>query len=399
MGFFIFSDMSPNYILFDTPDRDLLFPFTHTRPVAACRVGLLTLQEKWERMLGASLSHFTVDYLQPKFPLVSGGKDVINVLLNGHVLPTAELVAAVKKMEAGDELYQDGSLMAKAVSGMDFLLPSAGNRKDFEGEVRRIDHPWHISQLNDYAIRQDFALLTNGRTSAPISNTNQVIAPENIFIEPGATVEYSVLNAATGPIYIGKNAQVMEGCLVRGPLAMGEGAVLKMGAKIYGATSVGDYCVVGGEVKNTVFFNYSNKGHDGYLGDAVIGEWCNLGANTNCSNLKNNAGEVRIWLEGRGEAWPAGNKCGVLMGDFSRCGINTMLNTGTVVSVSCNIFGSDFPPKFLPAFTWGGSVNGTYRLAEAVRDAAAWMQLKGKTMTDIEKTMLTYIFELQRGKS
>ncbi|WP_295117255.1 putative sugar nucleotidyl transferase [uncultured Chitinophaga sp.] len=391
--------MDPNYILFDTPDRDLLFPFTHTRPSAACRVGLLSLQQKWAYLLGASLSHFTIDYLQPKFPLVTGGKEAVNILLNGHVLPTEEFAAVVKGMETGDEIYKDGSLIAKAVSGLDFLQSVNGKRKDFPGELRRMDHPWHIFQLNDYGIRQDFKMLTKGRKSAAISKTNQVISPENVFIEEGANVECSVLNASTGPIYIGKNAQVMEGCLIRGPLAMGEGAVLKMGARIYGATSIGNYCVVGGEVKNTVFFDYSNKGHDGYLGDAVIGEWCNLGANTNCSNLKNNAREVRVWMEGRKEAWPAGMKCGVLMGDYSRCSINTMFNTGTVIGVSSNVFGSDFPPKFLPSFSWGGSSYGPYRVEEAIRDAASWMLLKGKTMADMEKSILTYIFELQTGQA
>ncbi|UYQ94277.1 putative sugar nucleotidyl transferase [Chitinophaga horti] len=387
--------MSPNYILFDTPDRDLLFPFTHTRPAAACKVGLLTIQQKWERLLNATLSHFTVPYLQEKYPLVTGD---INILLNGHVLPTAELVEVVKSLQNGEELYKDGSLLAKVVSGLDFLQPSVGGRRNFEGDIKRIDYPWHISQLNDYGIRQDFKILTEGRVSAVIPASNQVVNPEHIFIEEGAAVACSVLNASTGPIYIGKNAQIMEGCLVRGPLAMDEGAVLKMGAKIYGATSIGANSVVGGEVKNTVFFDHSNKGHDGYLGDAVIGEWCNLGASTNCSNLKNNAREVRVWMEGRKEAWSAGLKCGVLMGDYSRCGINTMFNTGTVVGVSANVFGSDFPPKFVPSFTWGTNVDASYRLAEALRDAESWMQLKGKTLSDMEKRMLTYIFEAQRSQ-
>ena len=207
-------------------------------------------------------------------------------------------------------------------------------------------------------------------------------------------VEHCVLNAATGPIYIGKDAHLMEGCLVRGPLAMGEGAVLKMGTKVYGATTLGPGCTGGGEIKNVMMFGYSNKGHDGYLGDAVIGEWCNLGANTTCSNLKNNAGEVKVWMEARKEAWPAGRKCGALIGDYSRCGINTMLNTGTVIGVSCNVFGSGFPPKFMPSFTWGGGEGTTvYRLQEATRDAVAWMGFKGRQITEAERKILGAVYE------
>jgi len=385
--------MERNYILFDTPARDLLYPFTYTRPVAACRVGILTIQEKWEHWLGTGVSHFTVSYLQEKFPLRLGAADTVHVLINGHTLPDRALVDAIIALKPGQELYREQQLLAKAVPGNDLGLP-AEDRMSYEGTVSNIELPWHLFTMNDKAIRDDFQLLTAGRASAPVSTTNQVIAPEAVFIEPGAVVECSVLNASTGPIYIGAKAHIMEGCLIRGPLGMGEGAVLKMGAKVYGATSLGPGCTGGGEIKNVTMFGYSNKGHDGYLGDAVIGEWCNLGANTTCSNLKNNAGTVKIWIEARKEAWPAGRKCGTLMGDYSRCGINTMLNTGTVIGVSCNIFGGDFPPKFVPSFSWGGKdPQERYRLQEALRDATAWMAFKDKDMNDADRRMLAAVYE------
>ncbi|QEH41755.1 putative sugar nucleotidyl transferase [Chitinophaga sp. XS-30] len=383
--------MNPHYILFDTPERDLLYPFAHTRPVAAFKVGLLTIREKWERWLNTSpISYFTTDYLQTKYPLQKAPKGAVTILLNGHLLPSAPLLEVIRKLEPGQELYKDGRLLVKVISGEDFFSPSTSERVNYEGDILRIDQPWHIFQYNDAAIRDDFALLTAGRVSAPLSSTNQVLNHENIFIEPGAVVECSILNATAGPIYIGKNAQVMEGSMIRGPFGLGESSVLKMGSRIYGATAIGSRCVAGGEIKNSVIFDHSNKGHDGYLGDAVIGEWCNLGAHTCCSNMKNNAREVRIWMEARQEAWSAGPKCGVLMGDFSRCSINTMFNTGTVIGVSCNVFGPVFPPKFLPSFSWGGT--DRYRLDEALRDADAWMQLKGQSLTDGDTQILTYVF-------
>ncbi|NLR62128.1 glucose-1-phosphate thymidylyltransferase [Chitinophaga polysaccharea] len=384
--------MERNYILIDTPVRELLFPFTHTRPVATCRVGILTIQEKWERWLGTGVSHFTVPHLQDKFPLQHKLPDTMNILICGHLLPDADFLAAVLALEPEQELYKDNHLLAKAVLGAEAPVLANGQRKNYPGEVLGIYKPWDIFALNDKAIRADFKLLTAGRTSAPISSTNQIIHPADIFLEPGATVECSVLNAATGPIYIGKDAQVMEGCLIRGALAMNEGAVLKMGTKAYGATTLGPYCTGGGEIKNSVFFGYSNKGHDGYLGDAVIGEWCNLGANTSCSNLKNNVSDVNVWMEGLGQPMAAGTKCGVLMGDYSRCGINTMLNTGTVIGVSCNVFGGHFPPKFVPSFSWGDE--GQYRLPEALKDAGKWMALKGRELTVKDSSVLETVYEL-----
>ncbi|MVT10415.1 putative sugar nucleotidyl transferase [Chitinophaga tropicalis] len=384
--------MKRNYILFDTPARDLLYPFTHTRPVAACRTGILTIREKWERWLNAGTSYLTVTHLQQKYPLYNPGEPAVNVLISGHLLPDATLTEAVRELKVGQSLYKDDYLLAKAVEGTD--PEEAGEKVGYEGPVKILSMPWEIFLWNDQAIRDDFKLLTAGRISAPIPASNRVTAPENIFIEEGAVVEHSILNAATGPIYIGKEAEVMEGCLVRGPLALGQKAVLKMGTRVYGATTLGPYSVGGGEIKNVVMFGYSNKGHDGYLGDAVLGEWCNLGANTTCSNLKNNGSAVRIWIEALKETRPAGQKCGVLMGDYSRCGVGTILNTGTVIGVSCNIFGGDFPPKFVPSFSWGGAnVLEPYRLDEALKDAAVWMRFKGQELGEAEASLLKTVFE------
>ncbi|MGF6850008.1 UDP-N-acetylglucosamine diphosphorylase/glucosamine-1-phosphate N-acetyltransferase [Chitinophaga sp. W3I9] len=382
--------MERNYILFDTPVRELLYPFTHTRPIAACRVGILTIQEKWEHWLGTGTSHFTVPHLQDKFPLLYKDNQTVNILLSGHILPDAGLVAAILELQPEEELYKDNQLLAKVVQGDGASLLAPGARKNYPAEVLGIYKPWDIFALNDKAIRADYQLLTAGRKSVILSHTNQQINHTDIFVEPGAKVEYSILNAATGPIYIGKDAEVMEGCMIRGPFAMGEGAVLKMGSKIYGATTLGPYCTGGGEIKNSVMFGYSNKGHDGYLGDAVIGEWCNLGANTSGSNLKNNVSEVKVWMEAQGEAVSAGIKCGLLMGDYSRCGINTMLNTGTVIGVSCNVFGGHFPPKFVGSYSWGDQ--GAYRLAEALKDAGNWMALKGKELTEKDKQVLEALY-------
>lgn len=393
--------MERNYILFDTPARDLLFPFTHTRPVAACRVGILTIREKWERCLNTEISYLTVPYLQEKFPLpviVSGN---VYVLINGHVLPSEALLEAIALLEEGDALFQDKQLLACVMSGeelrkttIDTLAGVDEKGTAFTSSVQAIHLPWNITVLNDKALRDDFTLLTKGRTSAPIPDNNQVSGREFIFLEPGAVVNHSILNATTGPIYIGHKAEIMEGCLIRGGFAMGEGAVLKMGTKIYGATVLGPGCVGGGEIKNVMMFGYSNKGHDGYLGDAVLGEWCNLGGNATCSNLKNNGSVVNVWVEARNEAWPAGIKCGLLMGDHSRCGIGTMFNTGTVAGVSCNIFGGDFPPKFIPSFSWGGVKVDKYRWQEAIRDARTWMQFKGVELKEEDERILKAVYEL-----
>jgi UDP-N-acetylglucosamine diphosphorylase/glucosamine-1-phosphate N-acetyltransferase len=262
--------------------------------------------------------------------------------------------------------------------------------------AREIHYPWDIIRLNAAALIDDFALLTHGKTSQPIPVSVQTISPENIFIEKDARISHSILNASTGPIYIGKNAEIMEGSMIRGPFALGDGAVVKMGSTIYGATTIGPYSTVGGEIKNSIIFGYSNKGHEGYLGDSIIGEWCNLGAGTSNSNLKNNASEVKVWNPGKKQFLAAGLKCGLLMGDYSRCSINTSFNTGTLVGVCCQILGGSMTPKYIPSFSWANQNDppfSTYRFDKAMLDIANWKKLKGHSMTDKEIQILKHIFD------
>lgn len=348
-------------ILRDQPIRAQLYPFSVTRQVATIRIGILTIQEKWELILGEPV------LIEP-FHInknVSTKEIEETVSVSSHIVPTKQWVT---------------SWLAKGYESADFTK---------EEEVKQINHPWEIFRLNDWAIRQDFILITSGRSSKKISTTNKVIAPENIFLEEGAIVEHCILNASTGPIYIGKNALMMEGCIIRGPFALCEGAHLKMGTKIYGATTIGPYCIAGGEIKNSILSAYSNKAHDGYLGDSVIGEWCNLGAGTSCSNIKNTAGEVKVWDENVKEYVAVGAKCGLIMGDYSRAAINTSFNTGTVIGICCNIFGDTFPPKFMANFTWGKE---KYLLEKVITDISNWKRLKDQVMSTEEKELLHDIY-------
>jgi UDP-N-acetylglucosamine diphosphorylase/glucosamine-1-phosphate N-acetyltransferase len=316
-------------------------------------------------------------------------------MIHGNVLPTPKLVKAVKKLQNGE------FLSVKGREGIVFRFTKEEIKEKHKVKVKKavtimeeivsVQYPWNIFQLNDWAIRQDFELLTKKRKSQSISKTNTVIKPSEIFIEKGAKVEHCILNASTGPVYIGKNAEVMEGSMIRGPFALGEGSLLKMGTKVYGATTLGPYCIGGGEIKNSVLFGYSNKAHDGYLGDSVIGEWCNMGAGTSNSNLKNTASEIRVWTQS-GEK-DAGKKCGVMMGDYSRTAVNTAINTGTVIGVCSNVFGSGLTPKYIRNFSWGFEASNEYGFEKALSDIEAWKQLKKQTLAENEKNILKYIFE------
>ena len=306
----------------------------------------------------------------------------------GGVCPNKALVAAIQQLADGEGLYAGDTLLA---------YRNAANQKViFAEEFTKIEKLWHIFQYNAIELQTDFDLLTAGRKSQVLSDTNLIMGSENIFVEEGAKLEGAILNATTGPIYIGKNAEVMEGSIVRGPFAMCEHSVLKMGAKIYGATTLGPYCKVGGEVNNSVLMSYSNKGHDGFLGNSVLGEWCNIGADTNNSNLKNNYAEVRLWSEQAGRFEKTGLQfCGLIMGDHSKCGINTMFNTGTIVGVSANIFGAGFPRNFVPSFAWGGSAGySTYQLPKVFETAEKVMMRRGVPFDDTEKAILQQVFEL-----
>ncbi|HMG67930.1 MAG TPA: putative sugar nucleotidyl transferase [Chitinophagaceae bacterium] len=375
-----------------------LHPFTLTRQIQDIRIGILTIREKWERCLGLpSFDKWEDDYkdLDRSIHINKNMGNDAFLMIHGNVLPTPKMIRTISKLKNGEFISVNGNTgiifrftKKQVIEPHSIKVSKAITIKE---NVKALQYPWEIFQWNAEAIHQDFELITSKRKSQPVSKTNTIIGSSNIFLEKGAKVEHSILNTETGPIYIGKNAEVMEGCMIRGPFALGQNAVLKMGSKVYGATSVGPYCAVAGEIKNSVLFGYSNKAHDGYLGDSVIGEWCNMGAGTTNSNLKNNAGEVKIWTP-RGQV-NAGHKCGVLMGDYSRTMINTSLNTGTVVGVCCNVFGAGLTPRYLPSFSWGNDGIDRYEFDKALTDIGNWKKLKGKKLSKNETSILKHIFE------
>lgn len=382
-----------NYILYDGSVRDALLPFTFTRPVADIRIGILTIREKWEHYLGTTTTTITEEYLSEKYPMVEMEQ---NVMINAAYTPNAELVELITNLEPMQAVVQGEEIIAffteNTQEEVDF---DQYELIDFEGETLIVSHSWDIFKKNDQAIREDFDLLTEDRHSQPIPKSVNVIAPENIFIEEGAKLEFVTLNAATGPIYIGKDAEIMEGSVIRGPFALGDHAQVKLATKIYGATTVGPHCRVGGEVNNSVMFAYSNKGHDGFLGNSVLGEWCNIGADSNNSNLKNNYENVKLWDYETERFVNTGLQfCGLMMGDHSKCGINTMFNTGTVVGVSANIFGAGFPRNYIPNFTWGGA-QGTqaYLPKKAFETAKIVMSRRDIEFSEHDAAILQYVFD------
>jgi UDP-N-acetylglucosamine diphosphorylase/glucosamine-1-phosphate N-acetyltransferase len=386
-------------ILFDDLTRYRLLPFTHTRPLADIRCGIYTMRQRWEHCLQQNTGTLTEYYLQNLFQ-TNAGFD--NLFINGAIFGNRELCAAASKLSIGQKLVQDDLLIAFRT---DNHLPTFEHLEKFvknlpeqkyDGLVNVLNNVWDIFSYNYGVIVDDFALITEGKTSQPIPEGVTVSGKENLFIEEGAKIYAGcIINATVGPVYIGKGSEVLEGSMIRGPLAICEQAVVKMGTKLYGATTIGPSCKVGGEINNVVFFANSNKAHDGYLGNAVIGEWCNLGADTNCSNLKNNYDEVQVWDEHYNKALKTGlTFCGLLMGDHSKCSINTMFNTGTVVGVSCNIFGHGFPAKFVPSFCWGGSEGmTTYDFERAMETAKRMMARRDIQLSETEIAMYRHIFE------
>ena len=389
-----------NYILFDNFRRANLLPLVFTRPVADIRIGILTIREKWEHFLKAKTSTLTEPYLSKKYPLVKADD---NLLLNASVVPTAELVEEILKLQPGECLSIDESIIAKRMTAAELEGDAADDHfkaTRTKADFIKINNSWDIFANNDRAIKDDFDLLTKRRKSQPVSDTNFIIGdPKKIFIEKGATVEYAFLNTNDGPIYIGKDAVVMEGSKIRGSFALCESSILKLDAKIYPGTTVGPHCKVGGEVQNTVFFGYSNKGHDGYLGNSVVGEWCNFGADTNNSNLKNTYDIVKLWSYAEEHFVKTGLQfCGLIMGDHSKTGINTMFNTGTVVGVSCNLFGSGYQRNFIPSFSWGGPHNmGVFNLKKSFIVAEAVWKRRGLKFDSTEEEILTHIYNDERG--
>jgi UDP-N-acetylglucosamine diphosphorylase/glucosamine-1-phosphate N-acetyltransferase len=383
-----------NYILFDGEVRNSLLPFTFTRPVADIRIGILTIREKWEKLLHKTTSTKTEEYLSRKYPLINGPA---NILINASFIPTEELVSVIGHIKKNEAIFQGDVLIAyrtedalKEFNFPDFKIIY------YEGELLRVVNTWDIFSKNGIALQMDFDMITKGRRSAPISPTNHLINPQHIFLEEGAKVEYSILNASEGPVYLGKDSEVMEGNLIRGAFALCEKAVVKMGAKIYGPTTIGPYGKVCGEINNSVIFGYSSKGHDGYLGNSVLGEWCNIGADSNNSNLKNNYAKVRLWNYATEKFEHTGLQfCGLMMGDHSKTAINTMFNTGTVIGVNANIYVPGFPRNFVPSFSWGGASGfTTYLPKKAFEAAEVMMARRGVIFDEKDADILNHVFEV-----
>ena len=386
-----------NIILFDDFKRNDLLPLTFTRPVSQIRIGILTISEKWEKHLQRSISYKTEAYLQEKYPLHILDE---NLLINASICPDDALLEAIDDLEIGQGLVADNLIIAikltsAEVEKFDYKINAAFTNLHYNNPFIKVSFPEDIFRNNDVELRKDFKLLTKGRSSAKLSDTNTVLG-DNIFVEESAEAECSIFNAKQGPIYLGKNSSVWEGSLIRGSFALCHDSQVKMGAKIYGQTTVGPFSRVGGEINNAVIFGYSSKGHDGYLGNSVLGEWCNIGADSNNSNLKNNYAEVKLWHYGKSGFRNTGLQfCGLIMADHAKCAINTMFNTGTVVGVSANVFGAGFPRNYIPDFSWGGAQGfEVYTLNKMFETAEKVFERRKLPFTDVDKNILTKVFEL-----
>lgn len=380
-------------ILFDNQFRKKLFPLTATKAVADIRLGIFNRKEWWQQKAKQEVFVHTVDYLRPLYPAIPDGE---HIWVDASLIADIDLMWKILSLHPNEALADEQGLVAGRATILDFEL--AHPLQYFLSVIRiaptkRIGTAQQLFQWNEAAIRSHFGFISHGRKRQPISPTNKLVNPENIFIEADAAVEFSILNASTGPIYIGKGATVMEGCLIRGPFALCEGATLKMGTKVYGATTIGKNSVGGGEIKNSIISDFSNKAHDGYLGDSVIGEWCNLGAGTSNSNVKNTGGDVKAYNHHSGKYEQAGMKCGVIMGDYSRTAINSSINTGSVIGVCCNVFGEGLLPKLIHDFTWGTKGLTKYEFEKALTDISNWKKMKGKELSKAETSMLKHIFE------
>jgi len=390
-----------NLILFDDDNWGHLLPLTLTRPISEIRVGILTIKEKWQKHLNVTASYITQDYLSSKYPIHIEDD---NILINSTILPSQTLIKYVKQLRLNEALVLGEEMIAARLSNKQ--LNNLGDSEETFKTLKKIDlenqssltidrilRTHYIFQLNAQELIKDFELITKGLISQEVSKTNNVFGKYPIFLEQGVSMECCNINTNEGPVYIGAHAIIMEGCNIRGGLSVGERAVIKMGSKIYGATTIGPHCRVGGEVNNSVLFGYSNKGHDGFLGNSIIGEWCNLGADTNTSNLKNNYQTVKTWSYVDQKFTDTGLQfCGIVMGDHSKCGINTMFNTGTTVGVACNIFGDGFPRTYIPSFSWGGAAEFVkHTFPKAIETAKAVLDRRSVTLSEEDIEILRYV--------
>jgi len=375
---------------FDDAHHGDLYPLTLTRPAADLRTGILSIAEKWARLLGAGeVSYQTVPHLSALFPERTDARWYIN----GRLLPDAHLLEAMETMESGTMLcLHDGTeLLRKGAN--------AAQKKNYEHPAIMIHRPQDLFLHNAEQIKADFEWITRGREGAALDSSNKVIGEHPVFLEPGAKASCSIFNTTEGPVYLDADSEVMEGCLIRGPFSLGAHSQLKMGTRIYTGSSIGPHCKMGGEINNSVVLGYSNKAHEGFLGNSVIGTWCNLGADSNNSNLKNNYDEVKLWHYGTQRFEKTGLQfCGLIMGDHSKCGINTMFNTGTVVGVACNVFGAGFPRNFIPDFAWGGASGFvTHKPEQALATMRRVFERRKKMMSDAEEEMLRSVFNMTKA--
>jgi len=387
-----------NYIFFDDNFRQHLLPLTYTRPISDLRLGILTIGEKWAKHLNASFSNITEDYLKQKFPINIEGD---NLLINSRLIPSTQLIERITGLKTNEILTSNNMVLAARLTQNDVLeymetKKWKGQEIVYDFSFDFLKNTFDIFKKNEKEIAADFQLLTENRVSEKISKTNNIAGAENIFVEKGARIEFATINTTLGKVYIGKNAEIMEGALIRGSFALCEGSTIKMGAKIYGPTTIGPFSKAGGEINNVVIQGYTNKGHDGFLGNSVLGEWCNIGADSNNSNLKNNYAEVRLWNYNTNNFAPTGLQfCGLIMGDHSKCGINTMFNTGTVIGVSSNIFGTGFPRNFVPSFAWGGASGFIeYNFKKAIEVAALVMERRNLEFNAVDEAILKAVFNI-----
>lgn len=389
------------YILFDDSSRNNLLPLTFTKPIADLRVGIMTIREKWETYLKAKTYSLTEDYLSEKYPFNSSDE---TILINGSIIPNKELVKKIKRLGKNESIVNDKEeVIAQRIDTGDFGSAPSQNSENtishlYEGDCLKLNYPWDIFTFNHQAIEMDFDMAVKQGHDQKLNSTNTIIGNGNLFVDKSAVVNGAILNTSTGPIFIGKNAEVMEGANIRGPFALCEGGVVKMGAKIYGATTIGTFSKVGGECNNVVIGNYTNKAHDGFLGNSVLGDWCNIGADTNSSNLKNTYDQVKAWNYPDQTFIPTGLQfCGLIMGDHSKCAINTMFNTGTVVGVNANIFGAGFQRNFIASFSWGGTAGFThYDIDKAIEVAKQVFKRRNIEFNSVEEQILRHVYKLTK---